>query len=329
MRRERYVFNKQTLRYEKVVEPLSTTLIRVFGFICAAVLTAVFFTLFMHEYFPSPKEKELQATNERLRQFIETELEGNLDQLTKVAKHLQQRDAYVHRMVFGMDPIDENIWEGGIGGHDAYAEFESYGESGQLMAEMKLKIDRLKHQLNLQSRSMDTILNMAKEKERLLNSMPTIKPIRSDLLNRDLNLLSGFGPRLHPVYKVMRMHNGIDFSARSGTPIQATGDGVVKRATRASGFGNLVVIDHGFGYETYYAHMSQIKVKKGQKVKRGETIGLVGSTGTSTAPHCHYEVHHHGKPVDPISFVMDGLTPAEYEALTNAASQVNQLLHAH
>ena len=147
------------------------------------------------------------------------------------------------------------------------------------------------------------------------------------MLSKDLRLLSGFGPRLHPVFKVMRMHNGIDFTAKSGTPIIATGDGTVHRAERAGGFGNLVVIRHGNGYETYYAHMSKINVKKGQKVERGQVIGLVGSTGTSTAPHCHYEVHFHGKPVNPLSFVMDGLTPAEYKALTEAAETVNQSLH--
>lgn len=329
MRRERYVFNKQTLRYEKVVEPLSTTILRVFGFLCAAVLTAVVFTIFMHEYFPSPKERELQATNERLQTYINNEMQSSIVQLNAVALHLQKRDAYVHRMVFGMEPIDDNIWNGGVGGHDAYSEFESYGESGEMMAEMETKIDRLKHQLSLQSQSLDTILNMAKEKEKLLASMPTIKPIRADLLRKDLSLLSGFGPRLHPVHKVMRMHNGIDFSARTGTPIQATGDGKVVRATRASGYGNLVVVDHGFGYKTYYAHMSKITVRKGQTVKRGENIGLVGSTGTSTAPHCHYEVHYQGKPVDPINFVMDGLTPEEYKALTTVAAEVNQSLHAH
>jgi murein DD-endopeptidase MepM/ murein hydrolase activator NlpD len=195
------------------------------------------------------------------------------------------------------------------------------------MSDIKSRIDHLKRQVNLQSRSLDTIVVLAKDKETLLATMPTIKPVRSDKLSKDLRLLSGFGPRLHPVFKVMRMHNGIDFTAKSGTPIIATGDGVVDRAEHAGGFGNLVVIKHGNGYETYYGHMSKINVRKGEKVERGHVIGLVGSTGTSTAPHCHYEVHYRGQPVNPLSFVMDGLTPAEYKALTEAAETVNQSLH--
>lgn len=327
MRRERYVFNKQTLRYETVVEPLSTTLLRVFGFVCAAFFTAFVFTLIAHQYFPSPKEKELQAKVERLESFLQTESDETLGEMQRALDNLQKRDAYVHRMIFGMDPIDENIWTGGVGGHDTYGEFSTYGESGEIMASIKSRIDRLRHQVNLQSRSLDTIVNLAQDKEALLATMPTVKPVRSDMLSKDLRLLSGFGPRLHPVFKVMRMHNGIDFTARTGTPIIATGDGVVHRAERAGGFGNLVVIKHGNGYETFYAHMSKINVRRGEKVERGQVIGLVGSTGTSTAPHCHYEVHFHGKPVNPLSFVMDGLTPAEYKALTEAAETVNQSLH--
>ncbi len=327
MRRERYVFNKQTLRYEKVVEPLSTTLLRVFGFVCAALFTAFIFTLVAHQYFPSPKEKELQAKVERLEAFLQNESTQTIGEMQRALDNLQKRDAYVHRMIFGMDPIDENIWEGGVGGHDTYREFNNYGASGEIMADIQGRIDRLKHRISLQSRSLDTIVNLAQDKETLLATMPTIKPVRSDMLSKDLRLLSGFGPRLHPVFKVMRMHNGIDFTAKTGTPIVATGDGTVERAQRAGGFGNLVVIRHGNGYETYYAHMSKINVKKGQKVERGQVIGLVGSTGTSTAPHCHYEVHFHGKPVNPLSFVMDGLSPAEYKALTEAAETVNQSLH--
>ncbi len=327
MRRERYVYNKQTLRYETVVEPLSTTLLRIFGFICAAALTAALFTSIIYNYFPSPKEKDLQATVERLESFIENDIQEEVAELNKVVENLQRRDAYVHRSIFGMAPIDQNIWNGGIGGHDLYNEFDHYGESGKLMADVQQRVDRLKHQLNVQSYSLDTILNLARNKEEMLASMPTIKPVRKDMLSKGVNLLSGFGRRLHPVYKVMKMHNGIDFTSSTGTPIIATGKGKVKRAERAGGFGNLVVIDHGFGYESYYAHMSKIKVKKGQEVERGQEIGLVGSTGTSTAPHCHYEVHYQGKPVNPISFVMDGLSPEEYKALTEAASVVNQSLH--
>ncbi|MCB0636106.1 MAG: M23 family metallopeptidase [Lewinella sp.] len=324
MRRERYIFNKQTLRYEKVVEPLSTTLLRIFGFVCAAVFTAFIFTILAHQYFPSPNEKALRDRVERLEAYIENEVGEDLALMEASLNNLQKRDAYAHRMIFGMNPIDENIWEGGIGGHDAYAEFDAFGASGDLMAGIQGRIDQLKYQMSLQSRSLDTILLEAQNKEDMLASIPSIKPVRGDHLRRGMNLLSGFGMRIHPVYKVPRMHNGIDFTAPRGTSIQATGNGRVIQAGRAGGFGLRVVIDHGYGYTTTYGHMSRIDVKVGQEVTRGEPIGLVGNTGTSTAPHCHYEVHLNGRPINPVQFVTDGLTPEEYQQLVEAAESVNQ-----
>ncbi len=323
MRKERFIYNKQTLRYEKVVEPLSTTLLRIFGFLCAAIFTAFLITLLTHEYFPSPKERELARQLSEMQAEIQQK-ENDVNQALTVMENLFERDAHAYRMIFGMDPIDDNLRIGGIGGHDVYGEYDNYGETGEMMSSLSQKIDMLRRQINLQSHSLDTILNMANDKEAMLMSIPSIKPVREDQLSKGLRLLSGYGMRLHPVYKVMRMHNGIDFTARSGTPIQATGNGRVVKAGRVSGFGNRVVIDHGYGYQTTYAHMSQIDVKVGQEVTRGQQIGLVGSTGTSTAPHCHYEVHFQGRPVNPITFVMDGLTPEEYSALQVASEAVNQ-----
>lgn len=323
MRKERFIFNKQTLRYEKVVEPLSTTLLRIFGFVCAAVFTAFIITLLAHKYFPSPKEKELMRQMAELQAEIQNE-KSKVDQALSVLDNLHERDAHAYRMIFGMDPIDDNVRMGGIGGHNAYAKYDNYGETGEMMASLSQRIDLLRRQVNLQSHSLDTILNLANDKETMLASMPSIKPVRSDKLARGVKLLSGFGKRLHPVFKVMRMHNGIDFTAKSGTPIQATGQGKVIKAGRVSGFGNRVVIDHGYGYQTLYAHMERIDVKVGASVTRGQQIGLVGSTGTSTAPHCHYEVHFQGAPVNPITFVLDGLSPEEYHALQDAAAAVNQ-----
>jgi murein DD-endopeptidase MepM/ murein hydrolase activator NlpD len=249
---------------------------------------------------------------------------SKVDQALSVLDNLHERDAHAYRMIFGMDPIDDNVRMGGIGGHNAYAKYDNYGETGEMMTSLSQRIDLLRRQVNIQSHSLDTILSLANDKETMLASMPSIKPVRSDKLARGVKLLSGFGKRLHPVFKVMRMHNGIDFTAKSGTPIQATGQGKVIKAGRVSGFGNRVVIDHGYGYQTLYAHMERIDVKVGASVTRGQQIGLVGSTGTSTAPHCHYEVHFQGAPVNPITFVMDGLSPEEYHALQEAAETVNQ-----
>lgn len=323
MRKEKFVYNKQTLRYEKVVEPLSAYLLRIFGFLCAAVFTAFVLTLLTHRYFPSPKEKALQGEITKLQSELESSgLE--FERLSKVLDNIQRRDAYAHRMIFGMDPIDEDVWNGGTGGHKEYEEYRHFKESGNLMIGLRGKIDVLKRQLDMQSRSLDTIINLANEKEAMLAAIPSIKPVRADKLNRGLNLLSGFGYRIHPIYKVPRMHKGIDFSAPSGTPIQATGAGRVIKAGAGSGYGYHVIIDHGYGYQTLYGHMKRVDVREGEKVKRGQQIGLVGTTGTSTAPHCHYEVHVRGVAVNPIQFVTDGLSPAEYQDLVRAAEATNQ-----
>lgn len=251
-------------------------------------------------------------------------LGGVVEVFKEELEHLRDRDAYAHRMVFGMDPIDDGVWEGGVGGHDQYKEYLELKNSGELLANTKQKVDKLKRQMVMQSRSLDTIINLAKEKEKMYSSIPSIKPVRSDKLARNMRLLSGFGLRIHPIYKVPKFHYGIDFTAPSGTPIQATGDGKVVRANVSSSFGKVVEIDHGYGYRTRYAHMKKITVKRGQKVSRGQEIGLIGSTGRSIGPHLHYEIHYKGKPIDPISHCFDGLSPQEYEQLVQAAQVVNQ-----
>lgn len=326
MRREKFTYNTQTLRYEKVVEPLSVTILRIFGFICAAVLTGFIFMVLAHRYFPSPNEKALKREVEQMR--TELEVAGdNFDALGQVLNKLQERDAYAHRMLFGMDPIDQNVWEGGIGGHDKYKDYRQFRHSGDAIIAIREKVDKLKMQMDLQSKSLDTVITKAKGKEEMFAAIPSIKPVRSDKLARGINLLSGFGYRIHPVYKVPKMHAGIDFTAPRGTNIQATGNGRVVQAGVGSGYGKRVIIDHGYGYQTLYGHMDRIDVQVGDVVKRGQAIGLVGSTGVSTAPHCHYEVIYKNQKIDPIQFVTDGLTPEEYQQLVQAASVENQSLH--
>lgn len=325
MRKEKFVYNTHTLKYEKVTVSWQVRLTRVFGFVCAALLTAFLFTLVSHRLFPSPKEKALLREIESLRGNYQRVL-GDVEQLSKVLDNVQERDAFAHRMIFGMEPIDRGVWEGGTGGHDPYEQYRQFTNGGDLMASVQQRVDLLKRQMVLQSKSLDTVINLAKEKEKMLASIPSIKPVRSDKLNRSVQLLSGFGYRIHPIFKVPKMHAGIDFSSPQGTPIQATGSGVVVKAERGSGYGLQVVIRHGYGYETLYGHMSRIDVKVGQKVVRGQKIGLVGSTGTSTAPHCHYEVHLQGKPVNPIHYCMDGLSPEQYQELVKLAETANQAL---
>lgn len=324
MRKEKFIYNTHTLQYEKVRESFSTRLLRAFGFVCAALFTAFIFTLLAHRYTASPKEKAQLEEINRLKTEIKSFTE-NFAHLEEELDVLRGRDAYAHRMIFGMDPIDNGVWNGGIGGHEKYDEFRKYKNSGEALKTAHQRLDLLKRQMVMQSKSLDTIIGMAKEKEVLLASIPSIKPVRSDQLARKVNLLSGFGTRIHPVYKVPKMHYGIDFTAPRGTAIQATGAGkVIKVEEKRTGYGKNVVIDHGFGYQTLYGHMSRIDVKEGQEVTRGQQIGLVGNTGTSTAPHCHYEVHLKGKKVNPIHYCMDGLSPEEYQDLVKAAETANQ-----
>ncbi len=323
MRKEKFIYNTQTLRYEKVVEPLSTTLLRIFGFFCAALFTAFLFTLLAHRYFPSPREKALLQENQAITSEL-TKIEKELSQIEGVMDKVRVRHDYAHRLIYGMGAVDDGIWEGGVGGHDKYKELRQFKHSGQMLSAVMEKIDKVKHKIALQSESLDSVVTLAKAKEEMLASMPSIKPVRSDKLARDVKLLSGYGWRMHPIFKVPKFHYGIDFTAPRGTPIQATGAGKVIKAGYGSGYGNRVIIDHGYGYQTLYGHMHQIDVKVGDKVKRGQRIGLVGSTGHSTAPHCHYEVMLNNEKVNPIQFVADGLSPEEYQEMVEAAESAGQ-----
>ncbi|MCB0571300.1 MAG: M23 family metallopeptidase [Phaeodactylibacter sp.] len=322
MRKEKFVYNTHTLRYEKVELSTKQVVLRVLSFACAVVFSGFLFTLATHQWFPSPKEKaQKEVITVMESQF--SELNGEVDRLREILEKLQERDAYAHRMIFGMDPIDEGIWNGGVGGHDQYEALRQY-ETGELLASVDQNLQKLKRQMDLQSRSLDTIIDLAQNKEDMLAAIPSIKPVRSDKLPRKMNLLSGFGTRIHPIYKVPKMHWGLDFTAPRGTPIQATGSGTVVKAGRGTGYGNEVIIDHGYGYKSRYAHMLRMDVKVGQKVKRGQQIGAVGSTGTSTAPHCHYEIEYFGKKINPIHYCMDGLTPSEYQELVEVSEMSNQ-----
>ena len=324
MGKEKFIYNTQTLRYEKVEVSIKERIIKIFGFTCAVILSGIFVTLLVWEFFPSPKEEAHLREIEQLKSQI-VKMSDDIDNLELVLDNVQERDASVHRMMFGMDPIDNDVWEGGVGGHQRYNEITRYPNSGDLLVTTLGKIDKVKRKMKIQSESLDMITELAVGREEMLASIPSIKPVRSDKLARRIKLLSGFGYRIHPIYKVRKLHTGIDFTAPTGTPIQATGDGVIERVeNKRTGYGKNVVINHGYGYKTLYGHMSRIDVKKGQKVKKGQQIGLVGTSGTSTAPHCHYEVIYKGSKVNPIHYCMDGLSPEEYQELVKLAETANQ-----
>jgi murein DD-endopeptidase MepM/ murein hydrolase activator NlpD len=324
-RKEKFVYNIHTLTYEKVIVPFKTRIWQAFGFFSVVLVTATALLVALYTYFPSPREKELLREIDQMGYKYE-QLNGQLDMMSKVLTNIQERDANVHRSVFGMDPIDQDIWNGGIGGHEAHPELNAFKYSGETIRATLEKMDALGLKLSIQSKSLDTIQQLASNQQQMLASIPSIKPVREDKLQKSMNVLSGFGYRIHPVYKVKKFHEGVDFPARIGTAIQSTGDGVVAEAGWHSGYGNCVRINHGYGYETWYAHMNHMDVRVGEKVKKGQKIGQVGDTGLSTAPHLHYEVHYKGSPINPINFCMDKLTPLEYQTLTNSANTANQSL---
>ncbi len=328
MNNKKYVFNPQTLRYEKV-KLRSKEAIRRFGGIFSAVMvTSIILAAVFYAFFPSPKEKSLDRHLTEMK-YNYSSLSGELQELSSAIENLQLKDAEIHRMIFGLDPIDESVWEGGTGGSNRFSDLETYDETGDLIEDSEKKLEKLKYKLELQKKSLDTLYAMALDRKTRLSSIPSIKPVQEDKLKRKIRYMSGFGWRIHPIHKVKKFHQGIDFTAPTGTPIQATGDGVIKKISkkRKSGYGFSVTIDHGYGYETLYAHMEKILVKKGDKVLKGQQIGTVGNTGLSTAPHCHYEVIKDGKSVNPIDYVMDGLTPEEYQELVERCKTENQSFH--
>lgn len=324
-KKEKFVYNIHTLTYEKVVIPLKTKIWRFFGFFSVVLVTSVLLLSLFYTAFPSPREKELLREIDQMS-YKYSQLSGQVDLMSKVLHNIQDRDANVHRAVFGMDPLDADVWEGGIGGHNPHPELASFKYSFASVKDAVEKADLLSRQLALQSKSLDTLQNLANNQQKMLASIPSVKPVREDKLQKSIGTLSGFGYRIHPIYKFRKFHAGLDFPARVGTAIQSTGDGVVVETGWHQGYGNCVRISHGYGYETLYGHMNKILVHVGEHIKKGHLIGQVGDTGLSTAPHLHYEVHYKGNPINPINFCMDNLTPQEYQKMVNSANMANQSL---
>lgn len=279
MARIKYYYNTAKLRYEKVEITWKQRLLRVFGFLSATAVFALLILVLAYSYLDSPKEKQLKSEIDQLQ--LQYELaHDKLSLMEKVMKNLQDRDDNIYRVIFEAEPISESIRTSGFTATN-YAELQSYS-NGELMIETAKRINRVAKQMYIQSRSYDEVAKMVKDKAKLLSSIPAIQPISNKELNR---IGSGFGYRIDPIYKTVKMHEGIDFTAPMRTEIYATGNGrVVEVARLHRGYGNMIIIDHGYGYRTLYAHMSKFNVRPGQLVKRGEVIGFVGNTGKSTAP---------------------------------------------
>lgn len=324
MSREKYVYNETTLQYEKVEVSFKNRLKQVLGYASAVLFTSMVLFVLAYLYLPTPKEKSLERDIVQMEYFYNN-LTEQYDDLTDEINKIQRKDAEIHRVVFGQDPIDESVWNGGTGGRDQIIRLRNNLNADSLLTSTLDKVEKLKWKVGLQNESLDSLTSIAHTHEDRLASIPSIKPIQENKLKRKVRHLSGYGMRIHPVHKVRKMHKGIDFTAPKGTPIQATGNGIVVKVEKIrTGYGTSVTIDHGYGFSTLYGHLSKATVKKGQRVSKGEEIGAVGSTGTSTAPHCHYEVRINGIAVNPIDYCMDGLTPEEYHSLVNRAQEENQ-----
>jgi murein DD-endopeptidase MepM/ murein hydrolase activator NlpD len=320
MKKIKYYYNTHTLRYEKLETPLRVKLLRVFGFIAAAIVTAGIISYFAFSLVGSPKEKILQRRNEVLMDKYE-EMDDSLKSLQLQMAELEKRDNDVYRAIFEATPIPDSIRAKAIEQQEEIAFVESLRDN-VLVSSIHSSLNNLSRRVKAQKISYIEVSELVKTKENILSHTPAIQPVSNKDLSR---IASGFGYRIDPVYKTTKMHPGIDFTAPQGTPIYATADGVIDLAGNSgNGYGNHVVINHGYGYETLYGHMVRVKARSGQIVKRGEVIGWVGSTGKSTGPHCHYEVHFKGQKIDPVYYFFNDLNAEQFDRLVKKAAASNQ-----
>ena len=311
MATKKYIFNPQTLDYEEYKPSLGRRLRNIGLFVIIAGFIGIAGATIIENEIGSPKER-MQAREIEFLQFQFEVLNNKISKIDHALDEMQDRDDNIYRMIFEADPIPPSVREGGYGGADRYAALDGYDHSEVVKATAK-KIDILESQMNIQAKSFDEVYKMAANKADMLKHIPAIMPVKNVELSR---ISSHFGHRTDPFYKIQKFHSGIDFAAPIGTNIYCTGDGVVEQVVLGnSGYGNYVVVNHGYGYKTRYAHLKKALVKKGQKVSRGENIALMGNTGKSTAPHLHYEVIKNDKPINPINFFYNDLTPEEYEQI--------------
>lgn len=315
----KYFYNTHTHRFEKLIVPLRTRLLRLLGFLSASTVTALVMLAIAYRFLQSPGEKRSRQEMQRLNEQYAI-LQENLNNINKSITNLEDRDDKIYRVIFEAAPLPDSIRDGKNYGKEIkqYA----YTSSDALIARMQGEVKALEHRVRVQRQSYDTLERLVKAKERMLASIPAVQP----LSNKDLShIASGFGYRIDPIYKTPKMHTGLDFAAAIGTPIYAAADGKISStAFDEGGYGNHVIISHGYGYQTLYGHMVRIKIKPGDAVKRGQLIGWVGSTGKSTGPHCHYEVIRNGEKIDPVHYFFNDLSATDYERMVKIAAASNQ-----
>lgn len=322
MKKIKYFYNTHSLRYEKLETPFRVTLLRIFGFIAAALVTAGIISFLAFRFVDSPNEKILRNENEKLKDGF-LELNNKLEKLALQMTDLEKTDNEVYRSIFEANPIPDSARAQAKEKEKQIAVVEAMGQT-ELISSLNNSLNSLSNRILAQNVSFSEIENLIKNKEQLLAATPAIQPVSNKNLKR---IASGFGYRIDPIYKTVKLHPGLDFTAPSGTPIYATANGTIEVAgNKGDGYGKHVIINHGYGYKTLYGHMYRVKARAGQKIKRGEVIGWVGSSGKSTGPHCHYEVIKYGNKLDPIYFFYNDLSPGQFDQLLKKAAATNQSL---
>ena len=320
MAKVKYTYDSKTLSYKKIDRSWKVRLKEFALFAFVSMAFGFVFYMAADLWFESPKERRMKRELDNM--VIQYDLmNGKLDQLADVLGDIEKRDDEIYRTIFEAGPIPNEVRTAGFGGANRYKNLEGFNNS-ELLIDTRKKLDQIAGRAYVQTKSFDDVVEMARDKEQMLAAIPAIQPVANKNLKR---MASGYGYRIHPIYKVRKMHWGMDFTAPTGTPIYATGDGKVSTYKRSrSGYGNHIIIDHGYGYKTLYAHMSKVDVRRGQKVKRGDIIGYVGSSGRSTAPHLHYEVIKDGRKINPVNYYFNDLSPEEYEMMLEFSSHSNQ-----
>lgn len=322
MPKQKYKYNQDNLSYEVVQTSVGKKTLRLFLFLAPSILLALVLAIFFTSRIDSPREKQLASELQKTESEL-YRMQNDIQLANEVLDIIQARDEELYRAALYADKFPDELRQMGTGGSDRYIYMNDLSNA-ELLKSTTEQINQLEKRLQAQSLSFRELLELAKEKEAILASIPAIQPIRNtDLKKR----IGGYGWRIDPIYKTRRMHKGMDFTASRGTEVYATGDGVVEEIEKKRwGYGKSIIINHGHGYKTRYAHLSAFKIRKGQKVKRGELIGLVGSTGKSTGPHLHYEVVVNGKKVNPIGYYHSDLTPEQYEQLLEMSENSHQAM---
>ncbi len=319
MAKVKYYYDADTLSYRKIAVRKGDLYKVSILWLLGILLTAFIGFILLSQFIMSPNERSQRRELENLKLHYEL-LSKRMEESSSILHQLQERDNNIYRTYFEANPIPDEQRKAGFGGVNRYKHLEGFDNS-TMIKKLTKNVDVLSKQLVVQSKSLDEIVQLAKEKEKMLASIPAILPVKLEDLTR---MASGFKWRMHPILKIRKFHKGMDFTAPKGTPIYASGNGKVIRAQRSATFGKVVYIDHGYGYKTIYAHMDKIKARKGQRVNRGDLIGYVGNTGRSVSSHLHYEVHKNNRAVNPINFYYGDLTPEEFSAMQKAAEEEGQ-----